>query len=241
MRSQFFAWFKNPNHPSRQLPISEDVLWSDDPAANARNNPAQVPRSRADDAVYAAAEFPIHREMALGSPLYEELGIGQPPPPTMPLEQFLRTVYQNNPALIHLQDDNGMTPLHVAASSFNKPAIEKLLQTGAAADLQRRDNLIQKTPLEMTEFICMSHTRTKRDALANMLGLHVLEPYPVDGLKCAYVLRKAAGETLGTEAEYIKQRQWGCTCGQCTEGWLSRRMRFRIRGTHFTNIPQVSC
>jgi len=45
-------------------------------------------------------------------------------------------------------------------------------------------------------------------------------------------MQKALGglPAAETEGEYIKKRRFGCTCGMCTDGWLSPRMRFRLAG-----------
>jgi len=50
-----------------------------------------------------------------------------------------------------------------------------------------------------------------------------------DGLRCAYTLRKAAGDNVGEDEEaWVNLRKCGCTCGACIHGWFSPRTRFRL-------------
>ncbi|KAG6864944.1 hypothetical protein C0991_006173 [Blastosporella zonata] len=46
-----------------------------------------------------------------------------------------------------------------------------------------------------------------------------------------YLVKRAMGETMMSDTleGYISKRKWGCTCGVCAGGWLSKRMRFRLQ------------
>ena len=75
-----------------------------------------------------------------------------------------------------------------------------------------------------------SSMRSTREFMENLL--HKWDGYNDEGLRCEYLVQKALGGLSAAETEevYIKKRKFGCTCGMCTDGWLSPRMRFRLRG-----------
>ena len=118
--------------------------------------------------------------------------------------------------------------VHIAAAIENVYALRALFEfdpNGMAEDLKDTKNKEGMTPLEMLE----SSMRSKRDIMETMLG--VWNGYSDEGLTCEYLLKKAISlPVTPTEAEYIKKRKFGCTCGMCTDGWLSPRMRFRLSG-----------
>ena len=61
--------------------------------------------------------------------------------------------------------------------------------------------------------------------------LQTWEGYKDEDLVLELLLKKAMGIHIseGSEAEYLRKRKWGCTCGQCDEGWMSKRMRLRLK------------
>ena len=62
-----------------------------------------------------------------------------------------------------------------------------------------------------------------------MLGLH--REFDDKPTRVVYLLKRAAGEDVGcSEDEFVRARRYGCSCGQCIEGWLSPRMRYRLTG-----------
>ena len=131
---------------------------------------------------------------------------------------------------MHKRDVNGLMPVHVAAASENVHALRALLEldpNGMVEDLKDAKNKDGMTPLEGLE----SSMRSTREFVETLLG--AWNGYSDEGLSCEYLLKKAMSLPLpATEAEYIKKRRLGsqCTCGMCTDGWLSPRMRFRLLG-----------
>ncbi len=86
--------------------------------------------------------------------------------------------------------------------------------------------MLGSTPLELCEEGLLRARETVEYRLGD-LGEAVWSGYSEDGLKVAYALRLAMGEDLGsaqTELEFVRPRRWGCTCGGCDDGWLSKRM-----------------
>ena len=119
-------------------------------------------------------------------------------------------------------------PVHVAAASENVHALRALLEidpNGMAEDLKDAKNKEGLTPLEILE----SSMRSTKEFMETVLG--VWNGYSDEGLRCEYLLKMANSSPVTvTEAEYIKKGKFGCTCGMCTDGWLSPRMRFRLLG-----------
>ena len=54
--------------------------------------------------------------------------------------------------------------------------------------------------------------------------------YSNEQLEVQAILKRALGvfpDGMSDET-YAVKKKWGCTCDQCTDGWLSPRMRFRL-------------
>ncbi|KAL6307177.1 hypothetical protein BKA93DRAFT_718300, partial [Sparassis latifolia] len=206
-RTDFFAYSPNPQHPSRSLAATDDVAGheyatdeSEDPATEARHQ----------------ERYPVHH--AIAKSLHPGGGA--------PIGDTIRTAYSVDHASVRKKDDNGISPLHLAAGLLSLPAVEALLalpeESGVREDLTLRDNKDGVTPFEACEHMM----RSTKEFSETMLG--VWNGHQDEGLKIAATLRRAAGEQVGTDDEYIRQRKWGCTCGQCADGWLSPRMRYRL-------------
>ena len=130
---------------------------------------------------------------------------------------------------MHIRDLNGFMPVHVAAASENAQALRTLLfldPHGTAEDLKDRKNKDGITPLEGLE----SSMRSTRVCMETLVGMW--KGYSNEALSCEYLLKKALGLPMMavSEEEYIKKRRFGCTCGMCTDGWLSPRVRFQLLG-----------
>ena len=131
-----------------------------------------------------------------------------------------------------MRDTNGFMPVHVAAVNENIHALRVLLEldpSGIVEDLKDRKNKDGVTPLEGLE----SSMRSTKEFLETLMG--AWKGYSDDGLKCEYILKRAMGLPMVVnkseeEEDYIKKKKFGCTCGKCTDGWLSPRMRFRLLG-----------
>jgi len=128
-----------------------------------------------------------------------------------------------------MRDVYGLTPVHIAAASDNAHALRTLLSLdprGIAEDLKDRKNQDGITPLEGLEI----SMRSMKESMETLVG--VWRGYSDDALTCEYLLKKAMELPMvaAGEEEYIKKRKFGCTCGMCTDGWLSPRMRFQLLG-----------
>ena len=163
--------------------------------------------------------------MGLGAPLHVMIASVKTPF----VGNVIRSEYASNPSNIRKKTADGFTPIHMAAAVQNVHALRTLLELGVGDDLQDSANKLGTTPLEALD----SAMRSNRQFMDTMLG--VWNGYSVEDLTCQYLLKWAMGMPLvpPSEAEYVHQRKYGCTCGQCTDGWLSPRMRFRLAGMQF--------
>lgn len=209
-RTSFLCYSPDPNHPSHQIAIAADAtLLANDFADASSTSPADL-----------EAHYPLHIAIAsVKTPLVVDL---------------IHTAHANDPLIIHKKAPDGLTPIHMAAGMQNVHALRTLLELGVGDDLQDAANKLGTTPLEALD----SAMRSNRQFMDSMLG--IWNGYSVEDLTCQYLLKQALGIPLvpPSEAEYVDQRKLGCTCGQCTDGWLSPRMRFRLAGMHiFHQLP----
>jgi len=71
--------------------------------------------------------------------------------------------------------------------------------------------------------------RSDREFLETLL--QTWNGYKDEDLMLEVLLKRAMGMDVpeGTNEEYLRKRKWGCTCGQCDDGWMSKRMRFQLK------------
>ncbi|KAI0330692.1 hypothetical protein GY45DRAFT_733716 [Cubamyces sp. BRFM 1775] len=232
-RTSFLCYAPDPAHPSRALAIADDV----DSHVNSfqgRGGPASMQQGAglrvlpdgtfawgehaAQDANEANdAQYPLHFMMEASA-----IGI-----PVRDLPGAIRDAYGQNPAAVRQKDDRGFTPLHAAAYAVNAQAVRTLLAlpatSGVLEDIRERDNVAGRTPLEL----CEQKMRDIKESMQTLLG--TWPGHNSDALRVVYMLKRAMGEDMSlAEDEFVDQRRFGCTCGQCTDGWLSPRMRYRL-------------
>ena len=192
-----------PSHPSHRLAIESDPEKA---SIDFEFNVVNIPKLSAEE---LQAQFPFHHEIANNK--------------TPSVVQVIRAAHRADARSVHKRDVDGLMPVHVAAASENVHALRALLEldpNGMAEDLKDAKNKEGLTPLEVLE--SMLSTRKSMDPWSG---------YKREGLSCEYFLKKAMRSPVTeTEAEYIEKRKFGCTCGECTDGWLSPRMRFRLLG-----------
>ncbi|KAK3245589.1 hypothetical protein CYMTET_44850 [Cymbomonas tetramitiformis] len=134
---------------------------------------------------------------------------------------------------INLQDDQGNTPLHVAAMLENEPAIAKLIALGANASPLNR---ARETPAQALQ----AKMKSDRE-FASSFG--VFRSHSEKSLRCLQLLNitaalqpPAANPSASSFAANTRpsieprlQSGWGCTCAECISGWFSPRMHFRLK------------
>ncbi len=124
----------------------------------------------------------------------------------------IREAYADDPMSLIQPNDQGLSPMSVAAIAGNLPAINVLLDIARPKMAEGEDVLglqdvddNQETPSSYNFRILRENPRFK---------IHDLLEASSKELKDAVV----------------RNRLPACTCGKCTGKWLSPRMRFRLRG-----------
>ncbi|KAH9849665.1 hypothetical protein C2E23DRAFT_356847 [Lenzites betulinus] len=139
----------------------------------------------------------------------------------------MREAYDLAPEGVRQRDHRGFSRLHTAALGANLPAVQALFalpaESGVGADARARNNVAGCTPLGL----CEQKVQGTREFTETLLG--TWNGYDPDSLRVVLLLKRAAGEEIAqSEEEFIASRKWGCTCGDCTGGWLSMKMRYRL-------------
>ncbi|KAG5649685.1 hypothetical protein H0H81_002501 [Sphagnurus paluster] len=203
-RTDFFAYSPDPTHPSHSIPISGDA----ENLSEAFDSSAETGLSKQD----MARKYPLH------TIIMNSTG-GQW------VINTIRAHYLADESSIHVANAQGFTPIHIALKKANVDAVRTLLDLGVMDDLQKSQNAEGVTPLEgLTEAM-----QSNRDFAETLLGQWD-SGYSADELTCEFLIKRALGmPTMPNDLqEYIAQRKWGCTCGSCAGGWLSKRMQFRL-------------
>ncbi|KAJ7581864.1 hypothetical protein C8J56DRAFT_1168494 [Mycena floridula] len=200
-RTCIFGFSPKTDHPSRSIAIDADVT-----------------ESLADE--FDSSDTP-RETMEILHPLHVAIHDDQTPA----IAETIQLAFDADPASVHSLDSIGFTPLGVAAMSANIHAVRKLLSWDMTNDLTNATNAEGLTPLEAIQ----SSMRSTRE-FVETFGLP-WTGYPDDSLEIEYFFKQAMQQFLPmTSDQYKVQRKFGCTCGSCQEGWLSRRMRYRLQG-----------
>ncbi|KAF7289314.1 Ankyrin repeat family protein [Mycena indigotica] len=142
----FFGYSSNNNHPSRRIPVEEDVPALDD-------NYGAVP-----DPDRTRLEFPLH------AAIHDK---------SSQVADTIQSYYDNDPSSVHASDANGFTPLHIAAGRANVVAVRKLLSWDMRADLVNVGNVNGVTPLELLKLTMRSDRDFSETILDNWKGYSV--------------------------------------------------------------------
>ncbi|RPD65375.1 hypothetical protein L226DRAFT_480019 [Lentinus tigrinus ALCF2SS1-7] len=230
-RTQFLACSVDPSHASRSLAVGEDV-----PEQKQAFDDQQPPSAAHSGGLDTLTEQNLANFLeSTGTapfddpscPLQVLIAVKRFGMPTIDVVKRIQDAYGRNPSMVREKDEEGNTALHVAAASHNLAAVQALLalplESGILEDLTLRDNKNGFTPLEA----CDREMRRSKEFAQTLLG--TWSGHPAHALRTQYVLKCASGENLGiSEDDYVETRRWGCTCGACTDGWLSPRMRYRL-------------
>lgn len=134
---------------------------------------------------------------------------------------LIRTHHRAEPSSIRVKDAYGGTPLHFAAHHARFAVISELLNLGAHDDVHEKDTK-GSTPLS-----CLERTmRTRRD---ESMPWGSFKGQKDEACQCQILLMTS----MGLSPPSLEMMKWGCTCGQCTDGWLSPRMRLRLQGMSY--------
>ncbi|KAK0439244.1 ankyrin repeat family protein [Desarmillaria tabescens] len=206
-RTNFLGYSPNPNHPSHRILPGNDVESLEDKFPESPSIPSNELIARGLDV--------INEERWKKYPLHYAIVNKDMPDITTVIQSF----YDKDPASIHVPDDRGFLPVFVAARAQNVHALNKLIELGVAEDLNNTNNAEGVTPLESV----LDSMQSTREFCEAMLGT-----WPGNSEKDIKIVRilKTAME-LPEDSD--GQLPFGCTCGQCSGGWLSPRMRFALQ------------
>lgn len=230
-RTDFVAYALQTGHPSHAMPRNEDVgIQSELFQTRTPFGPARITtislspegtfetqHDQADEAdAILEATYPLHHAIRA-----HENSVNA-----------IRKAYSQLPTLVRERDNHGLTPLHAAASATNLPALKTLLSppivSSVAEDLHARDNIMGRTPLELCEYN-MREVMERAERTPDAWKGHDLNALP----RVAFLLEQAGGSPGPLpEDAYVTARSWGSTCGNCTAGWLSARMQYRLMSKH---------
>ncbi|KAI0701641.1 hypothetical protein C8Q76DRAFT_825149 [Earliella scabrosa] len=233
-RTCFMAFTADDTHPSRSLSIEDDAQQQE-----TRVEPGSVGGQDAGSTMPGMiagylANVNVNPLEDPACPLHILIAAGTIVSPIPEMAQKIRDAYSQDPSSVRKKDEHGFTPLHLAAHFGNLEALQTLLalppSAGISEDLTVRDGTEGLTPLET----CEREMRNKKEFAETVLGSWT--GYPTPSLRVLYLLKRATGEVLQmSEDEFVESRWWGCTCGKCANGWLSPRMRYRLKTTAEVN------
>ncbi|KAF7375117.1 Ankyrin repeat family protein [Mycena sanguinolenta] len=137
---------------------------------------------------------------------------------------IIQNAHALDPRSISLPDVHGFRPIFVAVRIKNLLALRTLISLGVSAeDFNCRNNKDHLTPLEA----CNADMCSQRDFEEIF---KFWEGYSDISLHIKATLKRAMGHPMPpTDEEYVAQKKWGCTCGNCLEGWLSPRTLIRLK------------
>lgn len=146
------------------------------------------------------------------------------------IANVIREAYSRSPQKIHEAGLKGYTTIHIAAMFEILHALRTLLDLGVADDLTDTTNEQKATPLEVLKRSMVTSRAFMEDKL------NLWQGYSTETLTCEYLLKQCFAMPLlpPKETEYISQRKFGCSCGNCLEGWFSERMRYRLESKLLT-------
>ncbi|KAF9245245.1 hypothetical protein BU15DRAFT_41028 [Melanogaster broomeanus] len=200
-RTQFFGYSPNPSHPSRLLPIENDI----DPEPNLQQSHLVNPFLPPEPEILPVLHTAVARDKtpSVATTIHAARGV--------------------DPTSLSAQDQQGLRPIYVAVAAENLPAVRALLSSGVREDLFKRDNVESMTPLEE----CAKTMKATRDFSETLIG--DWNGYSDESLLIKAALKRAMGHEMpSTDEEYAKERKYGCSCGRCVAGWLSPKMQFRL-------------
>ncbi|KAG5339877.1 hypothetical protein C0989_003200 [Termitomyces sp. Mn162] len=202
-RTGIFGYSPKATHPSRSIPVTHD-------AQEKGKDFGTLDIDLSTDEI--RKKYPLHT--AIFHKKKGEIGV----------IGTIRKHYQLDPTSIHQPNSLGYTPIHLALMTANPEAVRVLLELGVTEDLHNSSNVQCRTPLEVLESMMMLSRQVASGPGGHWKG------YNDNELTCEFLVKRAMGKSImaDTLAEYIAKRKWGCTCGACAGGWLSKSMRSKL-------------
>jgi hypothetical protein len=219
--SPCFAYSFDSNHSSRSLVPSRDLDPQFEPLDDQEDKPGM------GDYI-----IPFGVKIQLGkrtlSTLQKDFPLHHAATTLTNLEcvEYLKKAATEDGANLTMLDRTQRTLLHTLARKLKLKSITWLLENvdGAVSWKTVRD-INGDTPFDVLKDF-LEDIRTKRHLF--MGNLHVsdgFQGFPSPAVECLSLLGLAPGEVLDLSISRLK---YGCTCGQCIDGFLSPRMKLAL-------------
>ena len=156
-------------------------------------------------------------------PLLNEVSLVKNPEWHREMMGFFGSLNANDPRW-RATDNTGNTVLHLAAIHTKSESVSWIMNRNSQLQTCRND--AGETPLEALEFHLESE-RTRREF--GMKIDHISDEFQGFNDESVMCLSQLKGLQDANRHEMLRMR-YGCSCGQCTEGFLSPRMRFTLSG-----------
>lgn len=149
------------------------------------------------------------------------------------LKSTLLLVHATNPASLCKTDTKGNTPLHMAAIAMQASTLRLLLQLGCLPDLQAR-NIKYRTPIEAL----VANLQSSRDFMQTF-GTCSFKGHEEFAEHTWQFLTQVGPDGKPVGLEDAARLKYGCTCGNCRDGWLSERAALHLEGLFMRHIHQI--
>lgn len=162
--------------------------------------PAPSSKKAANGQKGPAPKYPLH--LAIKNPSCSEQAI----------MQLLQDAFTKNEASIGAPDDTGARPITVAIAAGNVTAVQTLVALATPRMAAGEDPLGLHAPDADGDTPFTQNVRLMQ--MSPRFVIHdVLD-----------------GASRDITKAFMRNKLPACTCGKCSSGWLSPRMRFRLRG-----------
>lgn len=220
--SPCFAYSFHPNHRSRSIIPSRDFDPKIKPLDDQEDKPGMgdyfIPygieaQLGQRTLLKLQREFPLHHAATTL--------------PDLECVEYLKKAATEDISDLTLVDRTHRTLLHTLARKLKPNSITWLLENVNAAESWKTARDINgDSPLDVLQDF-LEDIRTKRNLF--MRNLHVSDDFrgfPSPAVECLCLLD--ASSMCENSALYTSRLKYGCTCGQCLEGFLSPRMKLAL-------------
>ncbi|KAJ9609416.1 hypothetical protein H2200_005743 [Cladophialophora chaetospira] len=121
-------------------------------------------------------------------------------------------------------DEERNTLLHIACQNFFLKSLTWIMQQSCSEELLKMRNSSRLTPLEAT--VQLLEAMRTRTLIGNTVFLRAdtFEGHTLDQARCVALLRRSKIDS----EEDLEQFRYGCTCGECYDGYISPRMNYTL-------------
>ncbi|EXJ80685.1 hypothetical protein A1O3_06969 [Capronia epimyces CBS 606.96] len=122
-------------------------------------------------------------------------------------------------------DEDGNTLLHLAALRFSLNGLTWILESEVGSQMEQMRNSVGDTPLEAL-LLKLEARRTRKMSRSWDIRAVKFEGHDIKAVKCVAKLKGLPLDTC-TDVD-LARISYGCTCGECIEGFLSPRMSYAL-------------